>query len=76
SYGGGGGGSHAVNAASAAPAVNTGGSGNSGGGQQGGGTYRFEGLSSGSFVSSDMVVAMLKQAQKDGALRGQITFEA
>lgn len=42
--------------------------------QQSGGTYRFEGLSAGSFVSSDMVVEMLKQAQKDGALRGQIMF--
>jgi hypothetical protein len=41
---------------------------------QSGGTYRFEGLTSGSFVSSDMVIEMLKQAQKDGALRGQLEF--
>ena len=37
-------------------------------------TYRFEGLQPGSFVSSDMVVQILKQAQTDGALRGNIMF--
>lgn len=37
-------------------------------------TYRFEGLNPGSFVSSDMVVEILKQAQKDGALRGNVMF--
>lgn len=44
-------------------------------GQQGAvNTYRFEGLSAGSSVSADSVVAALKQAQKDGALRGNVVF--
>lgn len=76
SFGGAGGAAASGNGAPAtAPnPVGVGGSSDQGGG--GGGTYRFEGLSSGSFVSSDMVIEMLKQAQKDGALRGQIEFAA
>jgi len=75
SFGGAGGAAASGNGAPAtAPnPVGVGGSSDQGGG---GGTYRFEGLSAGSFVSSDMVIEMLKQAQKDGALRGQIEFAA
>lgn len=76
SFGGAGGAAASGNGAPAtAPnPVGVGGSTDQGGGS--GGTYRFEGLSAGSFVSSDMVIEMLKQAQKDGALRGQIEFAA
>jgi len=70
SSGGGGGSGGGATAPAAVPAAAQAGGGTSGGG----GSYRFEGLSAGSLVSSDSVVAMLKQAQKDGALRGQLEF--
>lgn len=76
SFGSGGGGSASSGGGGGGmPAAAVGGGGN-GNEQQSGSTYRFEGLSAGSFVSSDMVVEMLKQAKKDGALRGQIEFAA
>ena len=77
SFGGGGGAVSSAGGGGDVPTPATaGGGGGSGSSEQSGGTYRFEGLSAGSFVSSDMVVEMLKQAQKDGALRGQISFAA
>lgn len=56
---------------------NSGSVGGGGGGNSGGSsntTYRFEGLTLGSIVSGDMVIQVLKQAQKDGALRGNLEF--
>jgi hypothetical protein len=73
---GGAGGAAASGNGTPAQAPNPIGVGGSTGQQQGGvvNTYRFEGLSSGSSVSADSVVAALKQAQKDGALRGNVVF--
>jgi hypothetical protein len=73
SFGGGGGGggmsnTQQVNAATTPVASS------SGGGGEYSGTYRFEGLGAGSFTSSESVVEALKQAQKDGAIRGNIVF--
>lgn len=72
SGGGGGGGAASATQQINANATPAGGDGDSGGG----GSYRFEGLTSGQFVSSEAVIEVLKQAQKDGALRGQISFTA
>jgi len=47
------------------------------GGQTGQGqttTYRVEGMSSGQWLSSDMMVQMLSQMEKDGAFRGKLSF--
>jgi hypothetical protein len=37
-------------------------------------TYRVEGMSSGQWLSSDMMVQMLSQMEKDGAFRGKLSF--
>jgi len=72
---GGAGGAAAAGNGTPAQAPNPVGVGGSTGQQQGvTNTYRFEGLSAGSSVSADSVVAALKQAQKDGALRGNVVF--
>jgi hypothetical protein len=75
SFGGGGGAAASGNGA-AGTAPNPVGVGGSTGNGEAQSTYRFEGLTPGSLVSSDAVVAALKQAQKDGAIRGNAVFTA